>query len=268
MGVDLTLTREQALAEIGDLLPYEIPEYYKFKPHLGLERQVAVGVMDASWIISEEAEMTQKLREWRDAQVKYGFAAEEAEKAGRLFSSSYSVGIFQEFFTWEQKQNWIDFEFSADPTHNEMVYNALEHGSKYGARGPVTARFRGGTEGALIEITDPGRGRITAPLSYEQILDRLERAGRKLRQPTGTLMDFTRKDRYTSDSSFQPLARGMGSISATIGRAVVGEYQSDAGYTLMLLYKPCLMPDYWKQTILERRGKNIDPETRRLLEGY
>ena len=45
MGVDLTLTREQALAEIGDLLPYEIPKWEKsIKPILGLEKRVIDGV--------------------------------------------------------------------------------------------------------------------------------------------------------------------------------------------------------------------------------
>ncbi|MBI5002241.1 hypothetical protein HZC31_02560 [Candidatus Woesearchaeota archaeon] len=268
MSIDLTLTREQALAEIGDLLPYEVPEWGKFKPRPGLEKRVVEGVMDASWTISEECTITQKLREWRLAQLTYGFAAEETTKAGRAVSCLGGIGILQEFFTWEQEQNLVLLGFSEDHTHHEMVYNALEHGAKYGARGPVIARFRGGTEGALMEITDPGRGRITAPLSYEQILGRLERAGRKLRHPTGSLIDFTQeRGKYTSDSSHQPLDRGMGSISATIGKAVVSEYQSDAGYTVMLLYKPSLIPDYWKQAILEQRGKYLSLEIRRLLGG-
>ncbi|MEK6921100.1 MAG: hypothetical protein AABX82_04405, partial [Nanoarchaeota archaeon] len=238
MTVDLTLTREKALAEIGALVVDDYPEIRLLpREYVGIEQSVTQGVYDISFTIHEGSAIMQNMKIWREAQIKHGFASPEEIAVGNNFSSARNIGIFPDY-DWEQKQGWTrmqlfyesDHMLGAANVHFEVLSNALEHGSKFGARGPVTVRFQGGTEGALIEITDPGRGRLTAPLTIEQMVDRLARAGRTFEKQPTSYSDFV-YPQFTADSSMYPLNRGMGSINATVGKPVVSDCTTDEGYT-------------------------------------
>lgn len=275
MTVDLTLTKEQALDEIGELLSHDYPENRLLRSNYpGIEQTIVEGVIDTSFTIHEESGIMQNLKRWRESQIRHGFVSSEAIDEYRAFSSALKIGIFGDYDHWEYKQGWRPMELfyesdhisGAATVHFEVLYNALEHGSKFGAKGPVTARFRGGKYGALIEITDPGKGRLTVPLTIDQMVERLQRTGRTMQTPPASFQDFV-YPKFTSESSYLPLARGMGAINATVGKPVVSECQTEEGYTVLLLYKPSLMPDYWKLELLQDLKKRhyLTEDNKRLL---
>ena len=272
MVVDLTLTRERALEEIGELLTHDnslIRPLYKKYP--GIEQTLVEGVVDTTFTLSEESEIMQRMKVWRKAQIAHGFSSEEAIEKYEHFSSVFAIGIFSNSAFWEEEKSWnrmqlfyeSDHFINAANVHYETLFNALEHGSKFGARGSVTARFRGGTNGALIEVTDPGKGRIAAPLRIEQMVDILARSGRRFKEYPSSNGDFC-YPQFTSDSSMRPMDRGMGAINVTVGKPVVSESFTDEGYTVLLLYKPTLMPEHWKQELLKERH-HLTEENKRLL---
>jgi hypothetical protein len=230
-------------------------------------------VYDTTFAITAEAEVMKCLKAWQEAQAQYGFDADEANKTSEVFSQSLSLGFFGCNDFWQEERDYTCFDiFSEHDTfqrmghsHSETFINALEHGSVYGEKGDVTVRFRGGTYGALIEITDPGSGRIESPLTMEEIIARLARAGKVFKEPASSYGDVIRP-MFTDDSSENPLGGGMGSIVLTVGKPVVGHHITESGYTVLLLYKPSLLPQHWKQELLKDEH-DLSEEQKVLLRG-
>ena len=127
----------------------------------------------------------------------------------------------------------------------EAVINAIEHGSDYGARGPVQVRFKGGTHAAVIEVDDPGNGEIKLPLTVEEIIKKQESAGIRLSEVAHTYRDLLTLH-PTSDSTSLPMMRGMGSIILTLSKAHINtEHLPNGGYRVVLLYDPRALPEWW-----------------------
>jgi hypothetical protein len=261
MTVDRTLTLERALEEIGDLV---VPDYPGNRPmgrhYEGIHQTIVDGVFDTTFTISEESRIMQLQKQWRVAQIAEDFEAEKTRAIYQEFKSALSCGIFGDLHAWEEQLRWTRFSlfFESDhvaspaTVHYEILYNALEQGSHFGTWGPVSIRFRGGEQGALLQISDPGRGQLTMPLSMDQMVNRLVRAGSTFKHPPKDHRDFIYPE-FTEDSSLIPIDRGMGGIVATVGKPVVNDYTSPEGYTVLLLYKPTLMPGYWKEELLKPR---------------
>lgn len=262
--IDKTLTVEKAVAQIGDILPHTVYDEFPNRSDLlplcrdqGVQFSWDKQTYDMTWIFSKDSQYVRSVHGLRQAQKEHGFTHEETLNAHKHLSfAERSLGIGSICLNYgEQATPDYGTVFCENSSLNscqaiyETLLNTVEHGSDYCTKGEVSVRFRGGVNGALVEVNDPGQGEIILPLTVEEIVKRKENAGIKhiqLPQTYRDLITSKRKDVVDRQEFGVPLARGMGSIVLTLSKATINVKQDEHGYHVFLLYNSNNLPEWWQ----------------------
>src|SRR3989338_4048003 len=243
------LTHEKAVERIGELLPYSVA-YAPWTLDPGVLLQCDGKLYDATWTISEDSNLVRALKELREAQRQFGFAATQAREANvEAYYANRRTGIYG-FASGHASQLQHYYIISDDhlmdgyQAAKEAIRNAIEHGSDYCLRGHVTVRFRGGTHAGLFEVTDPGNGNVRIPLSVEEILAIHEKSNRRFLSKPRNYSELMRAKRDPDNWSEINLSRGYGVICFTLSKASVNMEAHEGGYTVRVLYDPEVIPEW------------------------
>ena len=105
MAIDKTLTNEQAVRALGDLLPYtdlldrkcrDSTVHYEYNNDL----------YDETFTFNKHSQPVLLLQEWRRCQREFGFFADETYRAHRSFSHALKiVGIYSSSSCYEEESN-------------------------------------------------------------------------------------------------------------------------------------------------------------------
>ncbi|MBT4540194.1 hypothetical protein HOC35_01655 [Candidatus Woesearchaeota archaeon] len=179
MTIDTELTFEAAMDNIGSLANRNhdlgIAEYITSE-HAGFDFSFSEEYWDVTWTFNIESELTLSLKDVCENQKEKGMGHMLTEVAlSGLRSARISTCLDQVIDQYAREVGigalrsdlFIPNNFQS--CTNELLYNAIEHGSNYGKKGDVVLNFYGGKKGALMIIEDPGDYEKLQPVPVEDI---------------------------------------------------------------------------------------------------
>ncbi|MBT4824342.1 hypothetical protein HN695_00095 [Candidatus Woesearchaeota archaeon] len=249
MTIDTKLTFEAARESIGQLvsLSEESLMSLDFTRRKSQEYDRMFGIeyskdhYDVLWRFNKDSEIIQALKGYREIQKESGMNSRETTIASsRLLMAVGMIGLSELLIDHEE-------EIGADLNHNEgdynprafpvwdVLYNAMEHASKYGKNGDVHMHFYGGSNGILVTVEDHGDLEKLKRLSVKEA-ERIYHENNAL-PSVGKARTYADIRRRLNPLSNAPLVRGLGMCMLTVDpNVIIGSDRHEDKFRVMAMY--------------------------------
>lgn len=201
--IDRTLTSIVAKERIGPIanggesyaLRLKPEDIARLSSESGCQITIEDGKYVGEWVFNENSELAKVLRARRAAIKEYGKTAGQYHlipPGGGIDSSIVAKTLIPDF-VWSyffdsgfgessKAEQARELDWFWDMV-SEGVYNAIEHGTDFCAKGPVRVKMTGGQHGLFASVEQPGTGFELTFTSWEEYEAHMKAAGAGYRNP-------------------------------------------------------------------------------------